>query len=305
MGTALPKIITISGTNASGKSAIGIDLANKFNGEIISADSRQVFRGFNLCSGKVSQIESDTVPHHLIDIRDIGEPFSVADYQALVYSLIPQIQERGKTPFIVGGTGLYIDSVVYGYVLHNDNPNHELREDLDKLSIEELKAKLTQEGRAFLDAKPSDAQNKRRIIRVLEKTSNGIPLEYVNAPRYRALQLGITWPKDILYKRIEERLSLRIQQGMIDEIKGYLDNGGNPDYLNDLGLEYRYTLWYLTGKYNSSDDFFAELSGAIKRFAKRQLTWFRKNMNIIWLDMSGGFFGRACALIEEFLVSDE
>ena len=300
-GMDLPKLIAVVGTNASGKSSVGIDLAKRFTGEIISADSRQVYRSFDLCSGKVSKIERESVPHHLIDIRDIGEPFSVAEYQNMVYTLIPQIQKRGKIPFIVGGTGLYIDSVVRGYVLCENNANQELREELEQLSIEELQMKLTQEGRAFFDSNPSDYQNKRRVIRVLEKISCGEPIYYENAPKYEVLQIGITWTKEILHKRIEERLALRIQQGMIDEVTEYLNNGGNPDYLYDLGLEYRYILWYLTGKYASLDEFLIEMSRAIKRFAKKQLTWFRKNKDIIWLDTNDDYIGQACELVEGFL----
>jgi tRNA dimethylallyltransferase len=297
----LPKLIAVVGTNASGKSSVGIDLAKRFNGEIISADSRQVFRGFDLCSGKITGEESESVPHHLINIRDIGEQFSVADYQELVYSLIPQIHERGRIPFIVGGTGLYINSVVRGYILNMDTPNHELRKELEELPIEELHEKLNREARAFLALKPSDYQNKRRVIRILEKISLGEPIEYNNAPQYDVLEMGLTWPKDALHKRIDERLAVRIQLGMLDEVKEFLNNGGNPDYLFNLGLEYRYILWYLGGKYASFDEFITEISKAIKKFAKKQLTWFRKNKSIIWLETNNDYIGQACELIGKFL----
>ena len=297
----LPKLIAVTGTNASGKTSVGIELAKAFNGEIISADSRQVFKGFDLCSGKVTPEEKQSVPHHLIDILSIGEPFSVADYQSLVYSLVPQILARGKTPFIVGGTGLYVNSVIYGYTLHKEIPNTGLRTELEELSIEELQSRLSKEGLEFLASRPSDLQNKRRIIRVLEKTLLGDPLEYENIPVYDVLQLGVTWPKEVLHKRIEDRLEQRVKQGMLDEVKRYLADGGNPGHLYGLGLEYRYILWYLTGKYASYDEFFAEMSGAIKRFAKRQLTWYRKNKSIIWLDTNNDYISQACELTGRFL----
>lgn len=298
---ALPKMIAVVGTNASGKSAVGIALAQKFNGEIISADSRQVYRGFDLCSGKVTPEERRLVPHHLLDVKEIGEPFSVADFQSLVYDIVPQITSRGKLPFLVGGTGLYIGSVVHGYIMNEEPADNALREKLEALPIEELKAELTPEGRAFLAERPSDFQNKRRIIRVLEKISRGEPLNYENVPRYDVLQLGVTWPKELLAKRIAERLTARLELGMLDEVKTYLEAGGNRQYLYDLGLEYRYILWYLTGKFSSREEFIAELSRAIRKFAKRQMTWFRRDKSILWIDMSADPIAHAEAAVRKFL----
>ena len=301
MSNERPKIVAIVGTNASGKSAIGIELAKSFNGEIISADSRQVYRGFDLCCGKITPEEKQIVPHHLLDVRNIGESFSVSDFQKMTYSIIPQIMQRRKLPFIVGGTGLYVSSVVNGYVMCEETTNEILREELNKLDIDELYTKLTPEGKEFLSNNPSDLQNKRRVIRVIEKTTHGEPLHYENAARYNTLQIGVTWPREVLYKRIDERLDSRIEQGMIDEVKSYLDNGGNTDYLYSLGLEYRHILWYLTGKYQSIEEFKIEMSRAIKRFAKRQMTWFKRDKTIYWLDMSSDYLGKARSLISEFL----
>lgn len=298
---ALPKMIAVVGTNASGKSSVGLELAQKFNGEIISADSRQVYRGFDLCSGKVTREERRLVPHHLLDIKEIGEPFSVADFQSLVYGIVPQITSRGKLPFLVGGTGLYIGSVVHGYIMTEEPADTALREQLETLPMEELQAKLTPEGRAFLAERPADFQNKRRIIRLLEKISRGEPLNYENAPRYDVLQLGVTWPKELLAKRIEERLTARLKQGMLDEVKTYLEAGGNRQYLYDLGLEYRYILWYLTGKFSSKEEFCTELSRAIRKFAKRQMTWFRRDKSILWIDMSADPTAQAEAAVRKFL----
>lgn len=301
---ALPKMIAVVGTNASGKSSVGLKLARKFNGEILSADSRQIYRGFDLCSGKVTQEERLLVPHHLLDIKEIGEPFSVADFQGLAYALIPQILSRGKLPFLVGGTGLYIGSVVHGYIMNEESPDIALREALEPLTIDELKAKLTPDGKAFLEARPSDYWNKRRIIRVLEKTAHGEPLNYENAPRYDVLQLGVTWPKEQLAKRIEERLNARLEQGMLGEVEAYLAAGGDRSYLYDLGLEYRYILWYLTGKFSSREEFCSELSRAIRQFAKRQMTWFRRDKSILWIDMSADPMAQAEVAVREFLGND-
>lgn len=305
MSVERPKIITIVGANASGKSSLGIALAQSFNGEIISADSRQVYRGFDLCCGKISAKEAKTVPHHLLDIRDIGDSFSVSDYQKMAYSAIAQILDRGKVPFIVGGTGLYVSSVVKGYSFPGEAVDTALRERLEGLSVEELQAVLTPEGRAFLGANQSDFRNKRRLIRSIEKTSRGECLKHDNDPRYNVLQIGILWPKEILHRRIDERLESRIQQGMIDEVKMYLDNGGRQEVLYGLGLEYRYILGYLTGKYQTMDELKLELARAIKRFAKRQMTWFRRDESIHWVDMNADYLGQACSLISDFLKEPE
>ena len=299
---SLPRIITIIGTNASGKSSTGIELASKYNGEIISADSRQVYKNFDLCSGKVTAEERKQVFHHLIDICNIGETFTVADFQSKSYNIIPDIIERGKIPFIVGGTGLYINSVVYGYELYDECPNVDLRARLLSKTHEELLNMLPENAKARLKDNPSDYANKRRIIRLIEKIENGEPLGNRYEPRYSVLQIGITWPRDILYSRIEERLTLRIRQGMIEEVMSYLNNGGNSEHLYNLGLEYRHILWYLTGKYSSLDEFHNELSIAIKKFAKRQLTWFRRDKSIHWLNMMDeGYIEQASVLIERFV----
>ncbi|MDR1410274.1 MAG: tRNA (adenosine(37)-N6)-dimethylallyltransferase MiaA [Oscillospiraceae bacterium] len=297
----LPQVIAIVGTNASGKSAVGIELAKVFNGEIISADSRQVYRGFDLCCGKVTDEESQIVPHHLLDVRNIGDCFSVADYQTMACSIITQILQRKRIPFIVGGTGLYVSSVIKGYLMRDESVEIELRDKLDKLSLKDLQEKLTPEGRAFLASNSSEFQNRRRIIRVIEKTAHGEPLYYENTPKYNALQLGITWSKETLHKRIDERLDARIERGMIDEVKEYLDQGGDQKVLYNLGLEYRYILWYLTGKFHSITDFKLELSRAIKHFAKRQATWFNRDKSIHWLDMNSDYSSQSRSLISDFL----
>lgn len=298
-------VIVISGTNASGKSSLGIELAKKYKGEIISADSRQVFRNFDLCCGKVSAEERAIVPHHMIDICNIGDCFSVSDYQKLVYDLIPQIIERGNLPFIVGGTGLYIDSITKGFVFTDEAIDIEYRKALDSKPITELQAMLSDTAVEFLKKNNSDFNNKRRLIRVIEKERIGNSIFVNNRPLFDVLQIGVTWPQQLLYKRIDDRLSLRINQGMLDEVNDYLKNGGNPEFLYSLGLEYKYIAWYIEGKYSSVDEFFSEMSLAIKRFAKRQIKWFKRNQSIHWIDMTQDYFSASCDLIENFLFSRE
>lgn len=295
-------VIVISGTNASGKSSLGIDLAKKYNGEIISADSRQIYRNFDLCCGKVTKAERLEVNHYMIDLYDIGEPFSVADYQKQVYSLIPQIVERGKIPFLVGGTGLYIDSIVGGYIFPEEKIDINFRNELEKKSVDELQKMLSKTALLYLNSNNSDLKNKRRLIRIIEKERSGQCLLNKKQPLFNVLQIGVTWPKELLHKRIDERLSLRIEQGMINEVENYLNNGGNPEYLYQLGLEYRYILWLIEGKYPTFDDFYQEMSRAIKRFAKQQVKWFKRNSLIKWINMTQDYFSEACNIIDDFLI---
>lgn len=294
-------VIVICGTNASGKSLLGIELAKKYNGEIISADSRQIIKNFDLCCGKVSAEEKNTIPHHMIDICNIGETFSVSDYQKQVYKIIPQIIERNKLPFIVGGTGLYIDAVVKGYGFNNENIDYCYRKQLESKSVQELQMMLSETAIKNLEHNNSDFNNKRRLVRIIEKEKNGNSILPVNEELFDSLQIGVTWPREMLFKRIDDRLAIRIKQGMIDEISNYLKNGGKSENLYNLGLEYKYIAWLVEGRYSSVDEFFPEMSQAIKRFAKQQMKWFKRNKSIRWVDMTKNYFLEACSLIDDFL----
>lgn len=300
------KIIAVVGTNASGKSSLGIALAKRFGGEIISADSRQVYRGFDLCCGKVTDDERAEVPHHMLDMRDLykGETFSVADFQREAYRLIPEIIAREKIPFIVGGTGLYVDSVTKGYDLREEDPGDIIwRERLSGESVDTLLSMLPEETRQLLLSNPSDSKNKRRIIRLIEKTKTrqNTPTAKSAEPRFTALTIGVTWEREILRRRIDERLRARLDAGMIAEVSDYLKSGGDPKPLHDLGLEYRFILRYLLGEFAGEDAFRTGLATAINQFAKKQMTWFKRDKDIRWLDMNEDFFGEACALTTEFL----
>lgn len=298
----LPKIIVIAGTNASGKSLLAIELAKKYNGEIISADSRQIYKGFDLCCGKITKKEMEGVAHHLLDICDIGESYSVSEYQRDVYSIIPQILERGHIPFLVGGTGLYISSVVYGYEFKEEIIDFVFRKELEAKSLEELQNMLSPEAVAYINGNVSDINNKRRLIRLIERSRNGEELTICNKPKFSVLQLGVTWKKEILDNRIDERLKQRIDQGMIEEVQRYINAGNSPECLINLGLEYRYITRYVTGGYFSFEEFYKDLSQAIKKFAKRQKIWFKRDKTIQWLDMESNGFGQACGLVDSFLV---
>jgi tRNA dimethylallyltransferase len=290
-------LIAVVGTNASGKSGLAVRLAMRFGGEIISADSRQVFRGFDLGSGKITPAEMQGVPHHLLDVCGAGEFFSVAEFQRLAYEAIGGILSRGKLPFLAGGTGLYVDSVVDGYVLSTVKPDLAYRSRLEEHTTPELYQMLLER----LPGTPIDAHNRNRVMRRLEMLQAGDPGHGERKPRYRAMKMGVTWPRETLCRRIDERLEQRMADGMLDEVKTLLDSGVSPVFLRKLGLEYRYLSAYLLGEIHTETDMLAELSRAIKRFAKRQMTWFRRDPSIRWLDMQADPFAEACGMIDAFL----
>lgn len=293
----LPKLIVIAGTNASGKSGLGVRLAEHYGGEIVSADSRQVFRGLDLGSGKITREEMRGVPHHLIDVCDAGDFFSMADFQKLAYAAIDDILSRGKLPFLVGGTGLYVDSVADGYVLSDRMPDLAYRAELEKCTTEALYAQL----KSLVPDTDVEPRNRNRVMRLLEKLHDGDDVTPAKSPRYETLRLGVTWERDVLRERIGERLDRRMTQGMVQEVRALLDAGVSEEFLLKLGLEYKFITQYLTGQIASEEEMKQLLGTAIKQFAKRQMTWFRRDDSIHWLNMPQDPFAEACALIDGFL----
>ncbi|HEY5911015.1 MAG TPA: tRNA (adenosine(37)-N6)-dimethylallyltransferase MiaA [Verrucomicrobiae bacterium] len=296
----MQKLVVILGTNASGKSELGIRLAKHFGGEIVSADSRQVYRGLNLGSGKITPAEAATVRHHLIDVADICEYFSLAQYQRAAYSAIDSIAGAGKLPFLVGGTGLYISAIVEGYELVDVPPNNALRAELESLTLPQLVERLQ---KAAPDAASRiDKSNPRRLIRAIEIAAAGQAYAAArkSSPRYQCLQLGLTWPREILVERIEKRLRERLAHGMIDEVAGLRARGVTDVRLDKLGLEYRYIARYLRGEPRTVDELGTQLGIAIRQFAKEQITWFKRDSRIIWLDPFKDYFEEACDRIREW-----
>ena len=293
----LPKLIVIAGTNASGKSGLGVELAARYGGEIVSADSRQVFRGLDLGSGKIAPEEMRGVPHHLIDVCAPGDFFSMHDFQRLAYAAIDGILSRGRLPFMVGGTGLYVASVTEGYVMSDSAPDLRYREYLETFSTPALYEMLV----AALPDIEIERNNRNRVMRVLEKLHAGDDHVPHSRPRYRCLKLGVTWDRETLKARIDERLERRLAQGMVDEVRGLMDRGVSTEFLYKLGLEYRFIAQYLTGEIPVYEDMVEQLGNAIKKFAKRQMTWFRRDGDILWLDMTGDPVAQAVRAIDAFL----
>lgn len=296
----LPKIVVITGTTASGKTELAVELAYKFNGEIVSADSRQVFIGLDIGTGKdLDEFEVKRksralgakvkIPYHLIDIVDPKEEFNLAMYQKLAYKTIDDILSRGKLPIIVGGTGLYSQAVVDGYNLSESHPDKELRQKLEKYSVDRLIAEINKINKSFADKlNSSERKNKRRLIRYLEILKNGINKENKKNKKYNTLIIGVTFPRDELQKRIKERLLSRLgKQDMVGEVKRLHKQGLSWKRLESFGLEYKFISFYLQNKLGY-DEMVEKLFIAIRQFAKRQLTWLKRwekqGQKIYWLN---------------------
>lgn len=294
----MEKLLVITGTNASGKSGLGIELALRYHAEIVSADSRQVYKGLDLGSGKVTKEEMKGVPHHLLDAAEPGEQFTLVDFQHKAYEAIDDIHSRGKKAFLVGGTGLYINSVVDGYNIKEEKPDRERREAVEAIPAEELIEIIRKENP---DALPRlDLKNKRRLEREVERILAGDTAVRVNTPRYETLVLGVTWPREILYERIRERLDRRLSEGMIEEVASLREAGVPDDFLYSLGLEYRYILMYLRNEFPGFDAFYDKLFMEIRHLAKEQMTWFRKRKDIHWIDMTEDPLAQCVSIINEY-----
>jgi tRNA dimethylallyltransferase len=276
-------LIAVVGTTASGKSELGIRLAEQLAGEIVSADSRQVYRGLDIGSGKVTPAERARVPHHLLDVADVRQRFTVAEYQQLAFAAIEDIWARGRRPLLVGGSGLYIRAVVDNPAYPPVPPQAGLREQLEHTPLPELVRRL--EELDPIGAGRIDLRNPRRVVRALEVTlATGQPFSSqpgTAEPRVEAVQLGLTWPREVLRQRIDARVDARLPD-MVDEVRGLLEQGVPSTRLLELGLEYRYVTQHLLGRLTLADAV-AGLQQAIYQFARRQLTWFRHDRRIHWL----------------------
>jgi len=280
------KILVILGPTSSGKTSLAVKLANKYNGEIISGDSRQVYKGMDVGTGKdlseykVKKLKSNKViPHHLIDVVNPKEEFNLAKYVKLANKAIEDILSRGKLPIIAGGTGLYLQALVDNFNLSEVKPDKKLRIKLEKLTIEELFEKLKKLDKKFAEElNNSERNNKRRLIRHIETKTQNTKHKTQNIKRnnYDYLLIGLKVDRGELNKRIYKRLVDRIEkEGMIDEVKKLHNQGVSWKRLENFGLEYRHVSWYLQGKIDY-EDMVEKLNIAIRQFAKRQMTWFRK-----------------------------
>jgi tRNA dimethylallyltransferase len=290
------KIIVVVGPTASGKSSLAVKLARKFKGEIISADSRQVYEGMDIGTGKITKKEMMRIPHYLLDVVNPKKQFTVAQYKRLAEKAIKKIIKRGKIPIICGGTGFYIQSITENISIPEIKPDAKLRAALEKKSTKELFDRLKK-----LDprrAKNIDKNNRRRLIRALEiiiKSGNKVPPLKSN-PEYEALFIGVNRRPKELKELIKSRLLKRLKMGMVKEIINLKKSGLSWQRLEDFGLEYRYVAYYLQNKL-SYDEMVSKLQKEIEHYAKRQMTWFKRNKNIRWVDN----LRKADKLVKEFL----
>ncbi|ADL07945.1 tRNA (adenosine(37)-N6)-dimethylallyltransferase MiaA [Thermosediminibacter oceani] len=287
-------LLAIVGPTAVGKTEIAIEVALRLNGEIISADSMQIYRYMDIGTAKPTLSERKGVPHHMIDIVDPDKEFSVADFQSMAKDCIADIHARGKLPILSGGTGLYVNAVCYNYAFCDFEKDEELRLQLkseaEKYGNEFLYEKLKQ-----VDPKAAEKihpNNLRRIIRALEVyIKTGVPFSYSEEltkqqeSPYDLLIFGLTRPREELYERINKRVLLMIEKGFVDEVKRLLEMGYSEDLNPMQGLGYRQIIDYLQGRITLEEAIYL-ISRDTRRYAKRQYTWFRKDKNIIWLDVS-------------------
>jgi tRNA dimethylallyltransferase len=276
------KVLIILGPTASGKSALGVKLAKKYKGEVISADSRQVYKGLNAGTGKITKAEMKSVLHHLLDVADAKKYFSVSEYKSLAEKALQKILQKNKLPIIVGGTGFYIDALTGTVALPEVAPNKLLRKKLEKYSAEKL-FKMLQKKDARR-AKEIDPNNKVRIIRALEiiDALGRVPeIKNIQSP-YEFIYIGLKPSKKELEKKIHKRILVRLEP-MIREAKKLYKGGLSFKRMHDLGLEYR-SLARLLQKKIYKDEFVRELFVATVKYSKRQETWFKRNKKIKWFE---------------------
>ncbi|NLZ94116.1 MAG: tRNA (adenosine(37)-N6)-dimethylallyltransferase MiaA [Firmicutes bacterium] len=288
----MQKLIVIAGPTAVGKSAVALALAQKINAEIISADSVQVYRGLDIGSAKPTLTERQQIPHHLLDIKDPHENYTVAEFQKDAAAAISDIAARGKIPLLVGGTGLYIRALVWGFAFSESGINQKLRQKLHAIAQKEGNQTLYQR---LLEVDPQTAKkihpnDLRRIIRALEVyKQNKLPIseqvrQTPQQPVYQTKQFVLTMQRELLYKRIEKRVDKMIADGFVREVQRLLARGVPPDAKAMQSLGYKQIVAYLLGQIPLTEAI-ELIKRETRRFAKRQLTWFRREKNNIWIEM--------------------
>ena len=276
------KIIVILGPTASGKSALAVKLAKKINGEIVSADSRQVYKELDIGSGKITKKEMGDIPHYCLDIVSPKKIFTVVDFKKRADKAIKKIFAKNKTPIIVGGTGLYIQAVVDDVVLPEVKPDWKLRKGLENKTTEEMFKMLKK-----IDpkrAKNIDAKNPRRLIRAIEiaKTLGNVPNLDIQCPSWGAMQIGIKLPNKVLKKNIEKRIKKMLKDGLVAETKKLRQSGLSWKRIYELGFEYKYPALFLRSKI-SKEEMLDKIILENWQYAKRQMTWFKRDKRIKWI----------------------
>ena len=298
------KTIVVTGPTATGKTALGVSLARRFDGEVISVDSRQVFRGMDIGTGKdLSDFGEgeEFVPYHLIDVVDPNDDYNLVRYCNDVKKSFDAIASKKKLPFFIGGTALYLDAVLKGYTMSGGPPDSNLRKELKRKTASEIATMLKEQHPEAYEA-IKDKGNKNRLLRGFEKSKNLSNATPPLAEQLAPLILGVYYHRKDVHKRIEERLDARIDEGMIEEVQKLHENGVSWERLDYFGLEYRYVSMFLKGEIGR-DEMRDKLLVKIRQFAKRQDIWFRKmereGTEIHWIEQ--GDFAQASELVSKFL----
>ena len=286
------KLLVIIGPTAVGKTMLSIEMAKRYNGEIISGDSMQIYRGMDIGTAKITKDEMEGIPHHLIDIKEPSENFSVAEFQLLVRAKIAEIAKKGKLPIIVGGTGLYIQSVIYDYQF-SDVPGDETY----RLKLEERVKEIGNEAlfQELVEVDPESASqihpnNVRRVIRALEifhltgHTMQDFQRSQQPDLLYNTAIIGLTMEREKLYERINHRVDVMMEEGLIEEVKSFYQQG-LCDCQSIQAIGYKEIFTYFDGQV-TLEEAIANLKQNSRRYAKRQLTWFRNKMEVTWFDMN-------------------
>ncbi|MCA1025753.1 tRNA (adenosine(37)-N6)-dimethylallyltransferase MiaA [Cytobacillus kochii] len=286
------KIIILIGPTAVGKTKTSIELAKKYNGEIISGDSMQVYKGMDIGTAKITKEETEGISHHLIDIKEPDESFSTAEFQTIVREKITEISSKGKLPIIVGGTGLYIQSVLFDYQFSNAPSDDDFRYRLEERAKVEGNVCIHKELQVVdpVSAGKIHPNNIRRVIRALEvyhctgKTMTEWQSKQELESVYNAAVIGLTMDRDLLYKRINQRIDMMMDNGLLEEVRGFCDKGlQNCQSMQAIGYKEFYP--YFDGLI-TLDEAVDQLKQNSRRYAKRQLTWFRNKLDVSWIDMS-------------------
>lgn len=298
----MQKAIVIVGTNASGKSGLAVHLAKKFNGEVISADSRQVYTGLDIATGKITEEEMQGVPHHLLDVANPAERYSAADFARDGQKALKDILSRDKLPIIAGGTGFYIDALLNPLLLAAIPPNEDLRVELEEKSAEDLfeQLKTLDPKRAKDIEEKGEASLKRRVIRAIE-VALATPERKKELPEvqpFDILWIGIRWDTDVLKERIHARTIQRLEQGLVEEAKNLHESGLSWERMEELGLEYKHLADHLREKI-TQEELITLIDRDDRRYAKRQRTWFKRNKEIQWFE--GGKVSKIKSLVASFL----
>lgn len=300
-------LIVVAGPTASGKTSLSIELAKRLDGEIVSGDSMQIYKYMNIGTAKPTEAEKEGIPHHLMDFLEPSVSFSVADYCVLAHKVIADIHARGKLPIIVGGTGLYIDSLVNNVDFGETDKETPIRAELNQLAEEKGNEAVYE---ILLEIDPETAKkyhpnNLRRVIRAIEfyKTTGTTISDHAKEKKispYNSIYFAPLWDREILYDRINKRVDIMVKDGLIDEVKDLLARGYDKNSTAMQGIGYKEFYAYFDGN-QSLDETLELIKMNSRRYAKRQLTWFRRNKNIRWLPPCDNMADRAMEIIEKIL----